>query len=97
MSLFERLKERRPPPTEEAIKQPRRRGDPKTLLMDVLTDGPVPATLIKERGAARGFSRKQLYSAKRQMSIVAFKEEGKLHGRWFWALPQHAPPDSTAW
>jgi hypothetical protein len=57
--------------------------------MDVLVNGPVPVTIIEERGAAHGLSKKQLRCAKQQMAIVAFKEVRKLHGRWFWALPQH--------
>jgi hypothetical protein len=86
-NLFERLAQRRPPPTEEPIKQSRKNADLKTLLMDVLANGPVPATLVEERGAAHGFSKKQLYCARQQMNIVAIKEVGKPHGRWFWVLP----------
>ena len=96
VSLFERLDNGRPPPPEKTIKQPRRSDNPKTLLMDVLANGPVPTTLVQERGAAHGFSRKQLYCARQQMNIVAFKETGKTHGRWFWALPQHAGYPDTA-
>ena len=86
VSLFERLKEGRPPPTEEAIKQPRRGDDRKTFLLDVLANGPVPATIVEERGAAHGFSKKQLIYAKQHMGIVVFKEVGKRNGRWFWRL-----------
>ena len=89
VSLFERLKEGRPPPTEEAIKQPRRGDDRRAFLLDVLVSGPVPVTRIEERGAAHGFSRKQLRCARQHMGIVSFKEAGKPHGHWFWALPQH--------
>jgi len=89
-NLFERLDKGRPPPIEEPIKQSRKNADLRTLLMDVLANGPVPATIVGERGAAHGFSRKQLRCAKRQMNIVTFKETGKLHGRWLWALPQPA-------
>ena len=86
VSLFERLDKGRPPPTEGAIKQSRKNADQKTFLLDVLANGPVPTTLIQERGAAHGFSKKQLYCARRLMNIVAFKEVGKPHGRWFWVL-----------
>jgi hypothetical protein len=93
-NLFERLDKGRLPPTEEAIKTQLRRADPKarlkTLLTDVLANGPAPTTLVQERGAAHEFSRKQLYCARQRMNIVAFKEAGKRHGSWFWALPQHA-------
>ena len=86
VSLFERLDKGRPPPTEKPIKQPRRHADRKTFLLDVLANGPVPATIIEERGAAHGFSRKQLRCAKQQMKIVVFKEVGRRNGRWFWRL-----------
>jgi hypothetical protein len=59
--------------------------------MDVLANGPVPVTIVEERGAAHGLSKKQLRCTRVQMNIVAFKETGKLNGRWFWALPRHAP------
>jgi hypothetical protein len=100
VSLFERLNRGRPPQIEEAVEPQLRRADPKarlkTLLTDVLANGPAPTTLVQERGAAHGFSRKQLYCARQQMKIVAFKEVGKRHGSWFWALPQHAGYPGTA-
>jgi hypothetical protein len=87
-SLFERLDKGRLSPTERAIKQPpRRREDPKILLKDVLANGPVPATLVEERGAAHGFTKIQIRYARRQMNIISFKETGKRGGRWFWVLP----------
>jgi hypothetical protein len=85
-NLFERLSAGRPPPTQEAIKQPRRREDPKIFLKDVLANGPVPATLVEERGAAHGFTKIQIRYARRQMNIISFKGPGK-GGRWFWVLP----------
>ena len=94
--IFERLARGRPPPTQEAIKQPHRREDPKNLLKDVLANGPAPATLVEERGAAHGFTKKQLSYARRQMRVVSFKEVGKINGRWFWALPQHVWHPGTA-
>ena len=96
VSLFERLDKGRPPPTEKTIKQSRRNADQKALIMDVLANGPAPATLVEERGAAHGFTKKQLCYARRQMRIVAFKEAGKTNGRWFWALPQHVWHPGTA-
>jgi hypothetical protein len=79
-------KEEPPPPLERLIKHSRRHADLKTFLRDVLANGPVPAALVEERGAAHGFSKKQIYCARQQMNIVAFKEIGKTHGRWFLAL-----------
>src|SRR5215471_6115475 len=96
VTLFERLEKGRPPPTEEAIKQSRRHAGQKALIRDVLANGPAPATLVEERGAAHGFTKKQLSYARRQMRIVSFKEVGKINGRWFWALPQHVWHPGTA-
>jgi hypothetical protein len=64
------------------------------FLLDVLANGPVPVKTIEERAAARGCSKDQLDRAKRKMCVVTFKE-GKLDGRWFWALPQHAPQEAA--
>jgi hypothetical protein len=85
--IFKRLSAGRPP--EEPIKQPHRRDDRKTFLVDILMNGPVPTTLVYQRGAARGFTKKQLWDAREKMKIVAFKETGKHGGRWFLALPQN--------
>ena len=64
-SLFKRLNEGRPPPTEKTTKHiTQENADQKTLLRGVLANGPVPATIIEERGAAHGFSKKQLRCAK---------------------------------
>ena len=77
----------RPAPLENLIKQSRRHADLKTFLMDILIGGPVPVTLIVERGTAHGFTEKQLRYAREQMNIVAFKETGRHHGHWLWVLP----------
>jgi hypothetical protein len=69
----------------------KKESDPAVFLQDMLTNGPVTINLIEQRGAVRGFSKDQLKRAKRKLGVVAFKEEGKLEGCWFWALPQHAP------
>jgi hypothetical protein len=100
--LFDRLRESRPA-IEGVIKQPlRRRENPKTLLKDVLANGPVPATLVEERGAAHGFTKIQIRYARRKMNIISFKGPGK-DGGWFWVLPhdnrgvpaQQATPKKT--
>lgn len=79
-----------------ALSKTKNQTGPVVFLTDVLTNGPVPAIVVEERGAAHGFSTDQLKRAKRRMGIVAFKEKGKLDGRWFWALPQHAPRGERA-
>jgi hypothetical protein len=85
--IFERLARGRPPPTEEVTKQPpHRRENPKIFLRDVLANGPVPATLVEEHGAAHGFTKIQIRYARRQMNIISFKGPGK-NGGWFWVLP----------
>ena len=85
-NLFERLAQGRPP-AEGATRQPsRRREDPKVFLKDILANGPVPATLVIERGAERGFTRIQIRYAMRQMKVISFKGPGK-GGGWFWVLP----------
>jgi hypothetical protein len=85
--IFKRLSAGRPPAAETAHEQPsHRREDPKIFLRDILANGPVPATLVEERGAAHGFSKIQIRYARRQMKIISFKGPGK-DGRWFWVLP----------
>jgi hypothetical protein len=85
VGLFERLNKGRPQ-IEKAVKQPHRREYPKTFLLDILAGGPVPATLVEERGAAHGFTKIQIRYARRQMKIISFKGPGK-YGGWFWVLP----------
>jgi DNA polymerase len=65
------------------------------FLLNILANGPVPVAVVEERAAASGFSKDQLNRARRKMSVVPFKEKGKLEGRWFWALPQHAPQEGV--
>ena len=77
VSLFERLDKGRPPQTEEPVKQSRRHAGQKTLIKDVLANGPAPATLVEERGAAHGFTKKQLSYARRQMRVVVFQRGRK--------------------
>ena len=49
------------------VKQSRRREDPKIFLRDILANGPAPANLIIERGAERGFTKRQITYAREQM------------------------------
>lgn len=57
---------------------------------------PQPQTLVIERGAERGFSLNQLKRAKQKAGIVSYRKGGLGDsGTWFWALPQHAPADSS--
>jgi hypothetical protein len=94
--IFERLSAGRPQQAERAHEQPRRGDDRKTFLVDILMNGPAPTNLVYQRGTARGFTKKQIWSAREKMKIVAFKETGKHGGRWFLMLPQHAGYSGTA-
>jgi hypothetical protein len=82
------LDKSRPTPTEKPAKRP---DNLKHLLVDVLVNGPVPTTVVQERAAAHGLTKKQLRYAREKMRIIAFKEIGRRYGRWFWCLPPHAP------
>ena len=63
------------------------------FLLDILANGQVPRGVIEERAIAHGYGSDQLHRAKRKLGIIAFRE-AVFQGRWFWALPQHAPgPD----
>jgi hypothetical protein len=66
-------------------------GLPGSPLKRQRSGGPQRVAVVEERAAAHGFSKDQLDRAKKKMGIVAFKEGGKLDGKWYWALPQHAP------
>ena len=86
-SLFERLNAGRPaPPSEKASTLSRRREDPKIFLEDILSNGPAPATLIIERGKARGLTKRQITYARERMKLVALKGPGKDAG-WYWVFP----------
>lgn len=63
----------------------------KAFLLDILAKGPAPTTTIQKRGAAQGFTRKQLWRAKGIIGAVAFKKGMGIQGRWFWARAQHNP------
>jgi putative DNA primase/helicase len=61
------------------------------FLLDILANGPASVKIIEERAGVRGISKAQLDRAKRRACVAAFKEPGRIDGRWFWSLPQHAP------
>jgi hypothetical protein len=64
----------------------------KEFLADVLISGPVLQKTIIERGAERGFTYKQLWTAKDALGIEDFREKAP-RGASFWVLPQHAPEE----
>jgi hypothetical protein len=82
---------------EEALaaSRPTRGGGRKTIdvdgfLHDILSGGPVSATVIKTRGTIHGFSEDQLRGARQRLNVVAFREK-TFPSSNKWALPQHAP------
>jgi hypothetical protein len=87
------LEQERQTPTEIKPRHPaygptRRTLDPKTFIVDILTNGPTPTKTVLQRGAERGFTKRQILYAREQMKVIAFKELGK-HGCWFWSLQSH--------
>ena len=106
-SLFARLNAGGPQQIEETAKQQRKNADlvsrwkqkteAEAFLMDVLANGPMSAAIIEELGAARKFSKMQLWCAKQRIGAITFKKKGKFDGGWICSLPQYAPkPASTA-
>ena len=81
--IFKRLSAGRPP--EKSVKQPRKGANLvaqweqeagiHAFLRDILAKRPVPTTTIQKRGAARGFTKKQLWRAKGLIGISSFKKE----------------------
>ena len=102
-TLFERLAPQAKKPGKrlskniDLVARWKRKTEAETFLMTVLADGPMPAAIIEELGAARKFSKMQLWCAKQRIGAVTFKKKGKFDGGWICSLPQYAPkPASTA-
>src|SRR6476660_1355439 len=104
-NLFEKLNEGRQPPAAPPIKKSTERrpknagfvaqGEKdakiKNFLLDILAKGPVQTTTIQKRGAAQGFTKKQLWRAKRLLGIISFRKGQGFEARWLWARAQHDP------
>jgi hypothetical protein len=61
------------------------------FLRELLMDGKgsvVPQKDIEEAAEKKGFTDKQLRTAKEKLHIESFKEPGKIPGRWFWYWPR---------
>ena len=71
--IFKRLSAGQPPAEGVTRQPPRRREDPKTFLQDILANGPAPANLVIERGAERGFAKRQITYAREQMKPLPSK------------------------
>jgi DNA polymerase len=68
---------------------------PVTFLLDMLANGPVAKTVIKERAKTRGFTEDQLRYAREKAAIVTYKDTGP-RGKSFWAMPRHVPDNQRA-
>jgi hypothetical protein len=72
----------------------KQRGQPvRDFLSTILESGPLLVTKIVANGALFGFSPDQLNYARKQIGAVAYRL-GKIGTPWFWALPQHVPPEA---
>jgi hypothetical protein len=93
-NIADGLEKERQAPAEIKPRQPRAYGptrrifDPKMFIADILVNGPVPTTTVLQRGAERGFTKRQIQYAKEQMKVVSFKDLIR-NGCWFWALSHH--------
>ena len=61
------------------------------FLSDMLANGPVLQTEIKEAAEANGISARTLFRAKKDLKVRADKDRTKPDGKWTWQLP----PDQT--
>ncbi len=66
----------------------------KQWLLDVLSDGPLPAADIKQAAKRDGVASRTLIRAKYSLGVAADREGYASDGRWLWALPHRMPTDS---
>jgi hypothetical protein len=66
-------------------KSPTARDEAKTLLTDILANGPITKKDILEAADANGVAERTLFRAKQSLNIVA-KKDGP-NGEWTWRLP----------
>lgn len=60
-----------------------KKGTAADVLSEALKDGPMYSKDIMELIEVEGISKRTLYTVKKQLGVVSYKDEGK----WFWALP----------
>jgi hypothetical protein len=66
------------------------RSEAVEFLNDVLADGPVAASQVKEEAEDAGISERTLWRAKKVLGVLAYREGesgGRGKGHWFWKLP----------
>ena len=66
------------------IQKPRRRAN--IMLMDLLDDGPMPASVVYEIAKDEGFAKRTIKRAKAEVGVVSIKRPHE----WIWALPKDA-------
>jgi putative DNA primase/helicase len=69
-----------------ATKSPAARDDAKKFLADMLANGPVLATDLKEAARANGVAERTLFRAKDDLGVRAARDGAT--GRWSWHLPE---------
>jgi hypothetical protein len=64
------------------------------FIRDILAGGYVLSKTVIERGAAKGFSYKQLWRAKDALGVEDFKMKGVQAGPSYWAFPEYVPDEA---
>ena len=68
-------------------KKPDMQPKVQAFLREMLKDGKVvPQKEIEDAAMAKGFTDKQLRTAKEKLGVVSAKEKGKMKGPWYWSL-----------
>ena len=68
-----------------ATKSPAARDEAKQFLANLLADGPVLATEVKDAASGNGISERTLKRAKQELGVQAEKDGAT--GKWSWHLP----------
>jgi putative DNA primase/helicase len=66
------------------------RSEAMEFLNDVLANGPLAASQVKEEAEEAGISERTLWRAKKVLGVMAYREGeagGRGKGHWFWKLP----------
>ena len=67
----------------------------KNWLLDVLSDGPVPAAEIEERAEKDGIKHRTLERAKEKLGVIAERHGYSKDGEWLWRLPEEPKSANT--
>jgi hypothetical protein len=70
---------------------PAARDDAKKFLQDILANGPVAKTEIKDAAEGNSISMRTVERAKRDLKVIA-KKDATYHGGWAWHLPDQPNP-----